>query len=79
VVFGELVHGDLQDIEDLNWREKLTFLPLMVTALWIGIYPTYFTAATDASVQNLVTQIRTKIAANAAATPADAPEAGKTH
>lgn len=79
VVFGELVHGDLQDIEDLNWREKLTFLPLMVTALWIGIYPTYFTAPTDASVQNLVTQIRTKIAANAAATPAVAPEAGKAH
>ncbi|PWR23852.1 NADH-quinone oxidoreductase subunit M [Zavarzinia compransoris] len=79
VVFGELVHADLQDMEDLNWREKATFLPLMVTALWIGIYPTYFTAATDASVQNLVTQIRTKIAANAAATPAAAPEAGKTH
>ncbi|PWR25583.1 NADH-quinone oxidoreductase subunit M [Zavarzinia aquatilis] len=79
VVFGELVHADLQDMEDLNWREKVTFLPLMLTALWIGIYPTYFTTATDASVQNLITQFHAKIAANAAAAaPADAaPEAGQ--
>ncbi|WP_236104825.1 NADH-quinone oxidoreductase subunit M [Zavarzinia marina] len=83
VVFGELVHADLQDMEDLNWREKLTFIPLMVTALWIGIYPTYFTAATDASVQNLITQAQAKMAANAAAA-ADAPapegaEQGASH
>ena len=75
VVFGELVHADLQDMQDLNWREKVTFLPLMLTALWIGIYPTYFTAATDASVQNLITQARAKIAANeAAAAAAPSPE-----
>jgi NADH-quinone oxidoreductase subunit M len=80
VVFGELVHADLQDIVDLNWREKITFLPLMVTAIWIGVYPTYFTSATDASVQNLITNARAKMAAAAAATPAvPAAEAAEPH
>ena len=74
VMFGELVHADLMTMPDLNFREKVTFLPLMVTALWIGIYPSYFTGATDVSVQNLITHARAKIAANAA--PAAAPIEG---
>ncbi|WP_439817852.1 NADH-quinone oxidoreductase subunit M [Zavarzinia sp. CC-PAN008] len=73
VVFGELVHADLQTIGDLTRREVVTFAPLIVLAFWIGIYPSTFMDATTASVRNLIAQHERNLAASQAAAGAAAP------
>jgi NADH-quinone oxidoreductase subunit M len=39
VMLGELTKNDLKDIMDINRREALTFLPLVLLTIWLGIYP----------------------------------------
>jgi hypothetical protein len=43
-----------EGMPDLTWREKWTLIPLVVLALWIGIYPKPFFAIMDAPIQKLV-------------------------
>jgi NADH:ubiquinone oxidoreductase subunit 4 (subunit M) len=43
----------------LNWREMVTFVPLIILAFWIGIYPTYFTKFLDQPVNAIVERVRT--------------------
>ena len=59
VVFGKLEKDHLKDILDLNWREVAVFAPLVVLAIWMGVYPTSFTKPMHASVVNLVTKYET--------------------
>jgi NADH-quinone oxidoreductase subunit M len=54
VVFGELVNPKLAGITDLDWREIVTFSPLIISALALGIYPHFVTDVTQASAQHLV-------------------------
>ncbi|MEP4193644.1 MAG: proton-conducting transporter membrane subunit, partial [Sneathiella sp.] len=56
VVFGELVKEDLKNILDVNKREMLIFAPLIIVAMWIGIYPEPFLNIMHASVTNLMEQ-----------------------
>jgi len=54
VVFGKLVHADLQAMPDLSLREKLIFAPLIVGTLWLGIQPQPVLNMLGPSVQNIV-------------------------
>lgn len=54
VVFGKLTREDLKAIKDMNFREVAVFAPLIVLVLWMGIYPSTFTAPIEASVSALV-------------------------
>ncbi len=63
VVLGDLTHKDLMAIGDLNWRERLTFLPLIVAVIWIGFFPVHLTGSIDASVDHLIAQVQAKRAA----------------
>ncbi len=45
-------------LKDLNWREVLTLLPLIVLIFWIGLYPQPFFALMGASVDHLVTVLQ---------------------
>ncbi|TNE38471.1 MAG: NADH-quinone oxidoreductase subunit M [Alphaproteobacteria bacterium] len=63
VVFGELVKEDLKDIMDVNKREIIIFAPLIVIALWMGIYPTPFLNVMHASVDNLLDHHQTAMQA----------------
>jgi NADH-quinone oxidoreductase subunit M len=56
VVFGELVKPDLMAMRDLNAREWLIFLPLVILVLWLGIYPKPFLGAMQVSVEHLLVQ-----------------------
>ncbi|MEH6528040.1 MAG: NADH-quinone oxidoreductase subunit M [Sneathiella sp.] len=56
VVFGELVKDDLKNIMDVGKREMAIFAPLIIIALWMGIYPTPFLDVMHASVTNLMDQ-----------------------
>jgi NADH-quinone oxidoreductase subunit M len=54
VVFGELVNPKLSAIADVDWREIVTFAPLVVGALVLGVYPHLVTDVTSASVNRLI-------------------------
>ncbi|OUR77035.1 NADH-quinone oxidoreductase subunit M [Alphaproteobacteria bacterium 46_93_T64] len=56
VVFGELVKEDLKTMMDVNKREIAIFVPLILVALWIGVYPDPFLDVMHASVTNLMTE-----------------------
>jgi NADH-quinone oxidoreductase subunit M len=56
VVFGKLTRDDLRGILDLSPREIAIFAPLVGLTLWMGIYPSNFTAFFDATVHAMVEQ-----------------------
>jgi NADH-quinone oxidoreductase subunit M len=39
VMFGDVTHKENEHLPDLNLRELVTLVPLVVWAFWIGIYP----------------------------------------
>jgi NADH-quinone oxidoreductase subunit M len=67
VCFGEVTHEANRRLTDLTPREWAVLLPVLLFILWIGVYPTTFTAMTEPSVQALIAQVQTKAQATAAA------------
>ena len=47
----------VQGHNDIDAREILTLVPLVILVFWIGIYPNTFLSFMDASVQNLINRI----------------------
>jgi NADH-quinone oxidoreductase subunit M len=54
VIFGTLNNSALATITDLEPRETLIFIPLVVATLAMGVFPSMVFDLTDASVQQLV-------------------------
>jgi len=44
-------------LPDLNLREIAILVPIVVLIFWIGLYPSTFTDAMQASVDNLIRQV----------------------
>jgi NADH-quinone oxidoreductase subunit M len=58
VVFGELTNPALGAIADMDRREILIFVPLIVATLWLGLQPGLIFNVTDASVAHLTSAFR---------------------
>ncbi len=58
-VFFMETNPKIQGHGDIDLREILTLVPLLVLVLWIGIYPNVFLGFMDASVQNLIERVNT--------------------
>jgi NADH-quinone oxidoreductase subunit M len=58
VMFGKLENPLNKALPDLNMREMVTFVPLIILAFWIGIYPTYFTKYLNEPVNAIVERVR---------------------
>jgi NADH-quinone oxidoreductase subunit M len=78
VFFGELANPANQSLPDMNAREQWTLIPLVVCALWIGLYPQPFFDVIARPVDRIVSAVegasaapRTN-AALSAGTPASA-------
>jgi NADH-quinone oxidoreductase subunit M len=54
IMFGELTKESLKAILDMNRREVVVFLPLVLLALWMGVYPSSFLDPMAPSVDKLV-------------------------
>jgi NADH-quinone oxidoreductase subunit M len=54
IIFGELTKNSLKAILDMNRREVVVFLPLVLLTLWMGIYPNSFLDPMAATVDKLV-------------------------
>ncbi len=62
VVFGELEKESLKNIADMNWRESIVLVPLIVLTILFGIYPAPIFDVTAASVENLITNYEQALA-----------------
>jgi len=64
VIFGKLTKQELMSILDLSRREVLVFAPLLLMVFWMGIYPVSFLEIMGPSVENLIEQYETALAAS---------------
>jgi NADH-quinone oxidoreductase subunit M len=56
-MFGTLDKEENKKLIDINFREIMTLVPLVIVAFWIGIYPKPFFQILDEPVDRLVRQI----------------------
>lgn len=63
VCFGELTKPDLKDLPDLNKRELLYFVPMVMITVAYGVYPKPILDLLHPSVENLMVQVKAGAAA----------------
>jgi NADH-quinone oxidoreductase subunit M len=68
VVFGPQTNPEAAEMPDLNWKEKVNFIPLAILVLWLGIFPGVVMEKTQASVDLLIEQYQAGLAKAEAAT-----------
>ena len=71
-MFGKVENPKNERLLDLNHREFATFAPLIVLAVWIGLYPAPFLRRLETSVQRIVARVSPQYATPAAADPRQA-------
>ena len=57
VMFGPVTNPANEHLPDLNLREYVTLVPLMLLAFWIGIYPKPLFRVLDVPVRQIVEQV----------------------
>ena len=80
VFFGTVTNPKNEKLNDLTPREVATFVPLMIMALWIGLFPKPFFQILEQPVNHLVATVNREApeqetTAKAAVEPAAAPSA----
>jgi NADH-quinone oxidoreductase subunit M len=70
-MFGKIENPKNEKLPDLNLREVVTFAPLIILAVWIGIYPTPFLDRLDTSVNRVVARVSPQYLERLAGQPAD--------
>lgn len=55
---GPVTHEENKGLTDLNWREIITLVPLLVLIFWIGLYPQPFFNLMSPAVDKLVASIQ---------------------
>src|SRR5271165_94373 len=78
VFFGTVTNPKNEKLHDLTPREVLTFVPLLIMAFWIGLYPKPFFQILEQPVNQLVQNVRNpqaRGAVNAVIQPAAGPGA----
>jgi NADH-quinone oxidoreductase subunit M len=63
VAFGPVTHEETRRLPDLDAREIVTLVPILLLIVWIGVYPRPFTAVTEGAVAELVTTVKAKAGA----------------
>jgi NADH-quinone oxidoreductase subunit M len=76
-MFGKLENPKNERLPDLTQREFATFVPLLILAVWMGLYPKPFLDRLETSVQRIVVRVNqdyaTPTATAGQASPAPAP------
>ncbi|HEV3215967.1 MAG TPA: NADH-quinone oxidoreductase subunit M [Vicinamibacterales bacterium] len=74
-MFGKIENPKNERLRDLNMREFATFAPLLILAVWIGLYPAPFLRRLETSVNRVVARVNPDYRSQAAGLPAG-PAAG---
>ena len=61
VMFGEITNPALKAITDIDRRELLVFVPLIIGTIWLGVYPAAVLDITQASVGAVTAAYQTAI------------------
>ena len=61
-MFGTVDNPKNENLSDLNLREWATFTPLLILAVWIGLYPKPFLDRLDTSVDRVMTRVNSAYA-----------------
>ena len=70
-MFGKIENPKNEKLLDLNLREFVTFAPLLILAVWIGLYPAPFLRRLETSVTRVVARVSPQYAPTQALQPAD--------
>jgi NADH-quinone oxidoreductase subunit M len=57
VFFGKIKHEENKKLLDLDWREKIILIPLVILIFWIGIYPKPFFTKIEPAVKNIIEKV----------------------
>ena len=57
VMFQKLDNPKNENLPDMNTRELITIIPLIVLVFWIGLYPKPFMKTFDATVEHLLVKV----------------------
>jgi NADH-quinone oxidoreductase subunit M len=60
VMFGPLENEKNKNLPDLNLRELLVLLPLLVLVVWIGVYPAPFLDRIDPAIEATLELMRNR-------------------
>jgi NADH-quinone oxidoreductase subunit M len=71
-MFGKVDNPANASLKDLSRREVATFVPLILLAVWIGLYPSPFLRRLESSVNRVVARVNAAYPLNASA-PAASP------
>jgi len=75
-MFGKIENPKNEKLLDLSFREFLTFAPLIILAVWIGIYPTPFLERISPTVKTVIARLDKSYAAPALAKAANPKDCG---
>jgi NADH-quinone oxidoreductase subunit M len=71
-MFGKIDKPENENLQDLNWRERWTLIPIIALCIWIGVYPKPFLKVIEVPVQQIVERIDPEMWAST--TPPDSVE-----
>lgn len=57
VVWGEVSNPQNELLTDINGRERMTLVPLLILIVWMGVYSNHFLRPMDASVARLLGRV----------------------
>ena len=60
VLFQEIKKEENKNLLDLNLREKITLIPIVLLIFWIGIYPQSFLSKIEPAVKNMLEYVNYK-------------------
>ena len=77
-MFGKIENPKNEHLQDLNFREFATFAPLLILAVWIGLYPKPFIDRLQTSVDRVVVRINPEYRAPVRPVAAEPVATGRT-
>jgi NADH-quinone oxidoreductase subunit M len=60
VMFGAITHEENRGLKDLNLREIVTLIPIIVLIIWMGVFPKFFFKKMDLSVQHFLYDVKAR-------------------
>jgi NADH-quinone oxidoreductase subunit M len=75
-MFGKIENPKNERLLDLNFREVATYAPLLILAVWIGLYPKPFLDRIKTSVDRVVARVDPQYRAAPAVATVETPAAG---